>query len=211
MATALGLDLYRIDLARVVSKYIGETEKNLDRVFAAAADSNAILFFDEADALFGKRSDVKDSHDRYANLEVAYLLQKMEDYDGLAILASNLREHLDDAFLRRLSYIVHFPFPDEGSRLAMWHRVWPREAPRAADLDLGWAARHLRLSGGAIRNVAVTAAYLAAAESGEVTPARLVRAVRRELDKLGADVPPAVVQAEAASARPAALAAGRRS
>ena len=120
IANALGLDLYKIDLAGVVSKYIGETEKNLDRIFTAAENANAILFFDEADALFGKRSEVRDSHDRYANIEISYLLQKMEEYDGIAILATNLRQNLDEAFVRRLAFTVHFPFPDEESRRRIW-------------------------------------------------------------------------------------------
>src|ERR1044071_2318380 len=127
----MGLDLYRIDLARGVSKYIGETEKNLACVFAAAESANAILFFDEAEALFGKRTEVKDAHDRYANIEVAYLLQKMEDYEGVAILASNLADSLDEAMARRLAFHIYFPFPDEAARLRIWERAWSEQTPLA--------------------------------------------------------------------------------
>ncbi|HYO13593.1 MAG TPA: AAA family ATPase [Thermoanaerobaculia bacterium] len=185
VARELGLDLYKIDLSQVVSKYIGETEKNLDRVFAAAESSNAILFFDEADALFGKRSEVRDSHDRYANVEVSYLLQKMEEYEGIAILASNLRQHLDQAFLRRLGFTVHFPFPDEGSRRRIWEGAWPAETPLHGDLDFAALAREYRLAGGNIRNIVVAAAFLAAAGGGPVRQSHLLRATRREYQKMG--------------------------
>jgi hypothetical protein len=185
IARELGLDLYKIDLSQVVSKYIGETEKNLDRVFAAAESSNAILFFDEADALFGKRSEVRDSHDRYANVEVSYLLQKMEEYEGTAILASNLRQHLDQAFLRRLGFTVHFPFPDEESRRRIWEGAWPEETPLAGDVDFSALARDYRLAGGNIRNIVLAAAFLAAAERGRVRQAHLLHATRREYQKLG--------------------------
>jgi AAA+ superfamily predicted ATPase len=185
IANELGLDLYRIDLAGVVSKYIGETEKNLDRVFSAAEDTNAILFFDEADALFGKRSEVRDSHDRYANIEISYLLQKMEAYQGLAILATNLRQNLDEAFLRRLAFTIHFPFPDEASRLRIWQGIWPEATPRAAALDLSGVARRFKLSGGQIKNAALAAAFQAAGSGGTVTQAHLLHAVRREFQKLG--------------------------
>jgi hypothetical protein len=188
LARELGLDLYKIDLSRVVSKYIGETEKNLDRVFAAAEASNAILFFDEADALFGKRSEVRDSHDRYANVEVSYLLQKMEEYEGVAILASNLRQHLDQAFLRRLAFMVHFPFPDEESRLRIWEHAWPEETPLDDDVDFGFLAHEFRLSGGNIRNIVVAAAFLAAAARGRVTQSHLLHATRREYQKMGKSV-----------------------
>lgn len=185
LANELGLDLYRIDLAGIVSKYIGETEKNLDRVFAAAAHANAVLFFDEADALFGKRSEVKDAHDRYANIEVAYLLQKMEQFDGLAILATNLKQNLDEAFARRLTFTVNFPFPEEAERRLLWETLWPPRAPRAADVDLAWFAREYRLSGGNIRNTVMAAAHLAAADGKIVTRAHLLHATRREYQKLG--------------------------
>jgi ATP-dependent 26S proteasome regulatory subunit len=188
IASELQLDLYKIDLAGVVSKYIGETEKNLDRIFAAAETANAILFFDEADALFGKRSEVRDSHDRYANLEISYLLQKMEQYEGVAILATNLRQNLDDAFLRRLAFSVTFPFPDENGRRRIWEGIWPEETPLAADLDREWLASRFLLSGGNIRNVALAAAYLAIEESGangHLEMSHVLRAVRAEFQKLG--------------------------
>jgi ATPase family associated with various cellular activities (AAA) len=185
IARELGVDLYKIDLSRVVSKYIGETEKNLDRVFAAAERSNAILLFDEADALFGKRSEVRDSHDRYANVEVSYLLQKMEEYEGVAILASNMRQHLDHAFLRRLAFTIHFPFPDEESRRRIWEGSWPAEAPLDPDVDFSVLAREFRLSGGNIRNIVIAAAFLAAAERAPVRQSHLLHATRREYQKLG--------------------------
>jgi AAA+ superfamily predicted ATPase len=185
IANELGLDLYKIDLSGVVSKYIGETEKNLDRIFRAAENANAILFFDEADALFGKRSEVRDSHDRYANIEISYLLQKMEAYDGIAILATNLRQNLDDAFVRRLAFTVHFPFPDEASRRRVWAGIWPAETPLAEDVDLDYLARQFKLSGGNIKNIALAAAFLAAEDGGRVTMAHLLQATRREYQKLG--------------------------
>jgi SpoVK/Ycf46/Vps4 family AAA+-type ATPase len=185
IARALGLDLYRVDLARSVSKYIGETEKNLDRVFNAAQAAAAILFFDEADALFGKRSEVKDAHDRYANLEVSYLLQKMEEYEGLAILATNLAEHLDQAFTRRLAAHIYFPFPDASARLEIWKRAWPREVPLASDIDLPSIARDLKVAGGNIHNIALAAAFSAAGNGGIVSRAHVLHAVRREHQKAG--------------------------
>lgn len=185
IANALGLDLYQIDLSGVVSKYIGETEKNLDRIFAAAENANAILFFDEADALFGKRSEVRDSHDRYANIEISYLLQKMESYDGLAILATNLRQNLDDSFVRRLAFTVHFPFPTAADRLRIWQGIWPAATPLAADVDLAWLAQRFKLSGGNIKNVALAAAYLAANDASSVTLDHILQAIRREYQKLG--------------------------
>ncbi|HZR30128.1 MAG TPA: ATP-binding protein [Terriglobales bacterium] len=182
MARHLKLDLYRIDLAGVVSKYIGETEKNLRSVFDAAERSGAILFFDEADALFGKRSEVKDSHDRYANIEVNYLLQRMEDYRGLAILATNMKAFLDSAFMRRLRFIVDFPFPDAVQRKEIWRRVFP---PTAAvrGLDLGVLSR-LEITGGNIRNIAVNAAFLAADEGAPIGMEHVMRAARREYTKI---------------------------
>ncbi|PYP89316.1 MAG: ATP-binding protein [Blastocatellia bacterium AA13] len=185
LARELELDLYKIDLSGVVSKYIGETEKNLDRVFKAAEDANAILFFDEADALFGKRSEVRDSHDRYANIEISYLLQKMEEYEGLAILATNLKANLDESFTRRLAFTVHFPFPDEASRLRIWQRVWPEAVPLHETVDLGLLANRFKLSGGNIKNIALAAAFLAAGDGGLVTMPHLIHATRREYQKLG--------------------------
>jgi hypothetical protein len=185
IAAELRLDLYKIDLSTVVSKYIGETEKNLERIFNEAEQSNAILFFDEADALFGKRSEVRDSHDRYANIEISYLLQRMEAYDGVTILATNLRANLDEAFTRRLQFAVDFPFPEEEDRLRIWHTLFPPEVPREAGLDFGLLARRFRLAGGNIRNVLVSAAYLAASDGFCVTMDHLLHAVRRELQKMG--------------------------
>jgi ATP-dependent 26S proteasome regulatory subunit len=185
IAAELGLDLYKIDLSTVVSKYIGETEKNLERIFNEAQSSNAILFFDEADAIFGKRSEVKDAHDRYANIEISYLLQRMEAYDGVTILATNLRANLDEAFTRRLGFAVDFPFPDEADRLRIWQTLFPPGVPRAPELDFGLLARRFKLAGGNIRNVIVGAAYLAAADSGQVTMKHLLHCTRRELQKMG--------------------------
>lgn len=182
LAGELRLDLYRIDLSQVVSKYIGETEKNLARIFNAAEDGGAILLFDEADALFGKRSEVKDSHDRYANVEVSYLLQRMEAYRGLAILTTNLKSALDTAFLRRLRYVVTFPFPDAAARAEVWKRVFPPQTPRE-DLDPSALAK-LNVSGGSIRSIALNAAYLAAAVPEPVKTSHIRRAARREYAKL---------------------------
>jgi hypothetical protein len=182
LAGELRLDLYRIDLSSVVSKYIGETEKNLRRVFDAAEEGGAVLLFDEADALFGKRSEVKDSHDRYANIEVSYLLQRMEAYRGLAILTTNMRKALDPAFLRRIRFVVRFPFPDAQQRAEIWRRIFPQETPTEA-LDLTRLAA-LNLTGGNIRNVALAAAFLAADDGGAVTMAHLQRAAQSEHAKL---------------------------
>jgi hypothetical protein len=182
LANHLQLDLYRIDLAGMVSKYIGETEKNLRNVFDAAEQSGAILFFDEADALFGKRSEVRDSHDRYANIEVNYLLQRMEDYRGLAILCTNRRSALDRAFLRRLRFLVEFPFPDCENRCLIWKKVFPPEAP-LAPLDLAALSR-LEISGGNIRNIALNAAFLAAGESTDIRMEHVLHAARREYAKI---------------------------
>jgi SpoVK/Ycf46/Vps4 family AAA+-type ATPase len=185
IAGELGLDLYVIDLSTVIDKYIGETEKNLDRIFSEAARVNGVLLFDEADAIFGKRSEVRDARDRYANVEVAYLLQRMERFDGLAILTTNLRANLDEAFTRRLDVIVDFPMPDEGARKALWRMHLPPALPQAGDLDLEFMARRFRLSGGHVRNICLTAAFLAAERAGEVCMADLVRGTEREYRKLG--------------------------
>jgi SpoVK/Ycf46/Vps4 family AAA+-type ATPase len=181
----LGLDLYVIDLATVVDKYVGETEKNLERVFSEADGVNGVLLFDEADAIFGKRSEVRDAHDRYANIETAYLLQRMETFDGLAILTTNLRANLDDAFTRRLDAIVDFPLPDEEHRRVLWERCLGDALPRAADVDLDFCARQFELAGGHIRSIALTAAYLAAGRSAPVRMADLMAATQREYRKLG--------------------------
>ena len=185
MANELGLDLYKIDLATVVSKYIGETEKNLDRIFKEAQDSNSILFFDEADAIFGKRSEVRDSHDRYANIEIAYLLQKMEEYQGIVILATNLRKNLDEAFARRMHFSVEFPFPEEENRFCIWQKAFPETAPLSQDIDLIFMARQFKITGGNIKNIALSAAFLAVEDSGMVTMEHLIRATKREYQKMG--------------------------
>lgn len=185
VAGELGLELYVVDLATVVDKYIGETEKNLERIFAAAAGVNGVLLFDEADAIFGKRSEVRDAHDRYANIESAYLLQRMETFDGLAILATNLRANIDDAFTRRLDVIVDFPLPDAGQRAVLWDRCLGQSLRRSDELELDFMGGAFELAGGAIRSAAVTAAYLAADDGGVVTMAHLVAAVEREYRKLG--------------------------
>ena len=185
LGAELGLDLFRVDLATVVSKYIGETEKNLERIFTAADGSNAILFFDEADALFGKRSEVSDSHDRYANIEVAYLLQRMEAYPGAVILATNFRRNIDDAFIRRLDFVIDFPFPEAEDRRRIWRLVLPAAAPVAEDIDLDFLANQFKLSGGAIRNCSLAAAFRAADEDGRIEMRHLVQAVALEYGKQG--------------------------
>jgi hypothetical protein len=185
VARSLGLDLYVIDLSTVVDKYIGETEKNLDRIFTEADRVNGVLLFDEADALFGKRSEVSDARDRYANVEVAYLLQRIESFDGLAVLTTNLRANVDEAFTRRLDAVVDFPMPEQEDRFLIWQRNLPPALPRTDDLDLAFLASAFRISGGNIRNVCVTAAFLAADEDRPVEMADLIRGTEREYRKLG--------------------------
>jgi SpoVK/Ycf46/Vps4 family AAA+-type ATPase len=183
IANELELDLYRLDLSSVVSKYIGETEKNLRKLFDSAEDSGAILFVDEADALFGKRSEVKDSHDRYANIEINYLLQRMESYRGLAILASNMRSALDKAFVRRLRFIVDFPFPAIEQRADIWKSVFPAQMPIDGTLDYQHLAK-LSLTGGNIHNVAINAAFLAAQKNAQISMKLVLSAARSEYKKL---------------------------
>jgi SpoVK/Ycf46/Vps4 family AAA+-type ATPase len=185
VARELGLDLYKIDLSVIVSKYIGETEKHLSQIFREARSSNAILFFDEADAIFGKRSEVKDAHDRYANIEVSYLLQKMEDYEGIVILASNFRKNIDEAFTRRIHYFVEFPFPDAQYRERIWRTLVPATAPLAKDVDFAFLGRQFELAGGNIRNVVLAAASLAADGDGAIGMKHFIPAVARELQKMG--------------------------
>jgi SpoVK/Ycf46/Vps4 family AAA+-type ATPase len=182
LANDLHLNLYRIDLSAVVNKYIGETEKNLRRVFDSAERGGAILFFDEADALFGKRSEVKDSHDRYANIEINYLLQRMEAFSGLAILATNMKSALDTAFMRRLRFIVNLPFPSAKERKLIWQKALPPQTP-TKDLDFDRLAR-LIISGGNIHSIALNAAFMAAQNGQTVTMPILLAAVRVELRKL---------------------------
>ncbi len=185
IARELGIDLYTVNLATVVDKYVGETEKNLERIFTEADGINGVLLFDEADALFGKRSEVSDAHDRYANIEVAYLLQRIESFDGLAVLATNLRSNVDEAFTRRLDAVIDFPVPEEPERLALWDACLGTRLPRAGDIDLAFMARSFKLAGGAIRNIALTAAYFAADRGDAVNMVDLVVATQREYRKLG--------------------------
>ncbi|MFE5831584.1 AAA family ATPase [Streptomyces sp. NPDC056508] len=185
VAADLGMDLYVVDLSTVVDKYIGETEKNLERIFTGASAVNAVLLFDEADAIFGKRSEVKDAHDRHANIESAYLLQRMESFDGIAVLTTNLRANLDEAFTRRLDVVADFPVPNAEQRLALWDRCLGTRLPRGDDLDLAFCADRFELAGGSIRACAVTAAYLAAESGAPLTMGQVVTAVAQEYRKLG--------------------------
>jgi SpoVK/Ycf46/Vps4 family AAA+-type ATPase len=192
LAGEQGVDLYKVDLSAVVSKYVGETEKNLERVFTEAERANALLFFDEADALFGKRGEVKEARDRWANLEINFLLQRIEEYPGIVILTTNLRQNIDEAFLRRIQVLVEFPFPDEDARLDIWRRLFPDEVGRPDDAVLRSLARRFRLPGGGIKNVVVDAAHRAAADAGDGPP-RITRhhlgiALVREYQKLGKPV-----------------------
>ncbi|HEX2084705.1 MAG TPA: ATP-binding protein [Solirubrobacteraceae bacterium] len=210
IARDLALDLYKVDLSGVVSKYVGETEKNLARVFDEAEAADAILFFDEADALFGKRTKVSDAHDRYANIETSYLLERMERHGGVVALATNLRENMDEAFTRRMRFVVDFPFPDEASRRRIWAGHLPDEAPVGPDVDLDELARELKIAGGSIRNIVLNAAFLAAADGGRIDMAHVVHATRRELEKVGrqwAGAPAATPVAGAAPGPPGAGAA----
>lgn len=184
IAKEIGLDLYKIDISSLVSKYIGETEKNLNKIFNEAQTSNAILFFDEADALFGKRSDVKDSHDRYANIEVNYLLQKMEEHEGIVILASNYKKNIDDAFLRRLHFAIEFPFPNETLREQIWKSIFPKETPVCDDIDFGFLA-NFKITGGNIKNIVLAATFLAAGSSLVVKMEHIIKSTRREFQKMG--------------------------
>jgi MoxR-like ATPase len=185
IANALQMDLYRIDLAGVVSKYIGETEKNLSRIFREAEYSDAILFFDEADALFGKRSEVKDAHDRYANIEINYLLQQIESFEGVVVLATNMRQHLDEAFLRRIQVVVEFPMPAYEDRVSIWRQSFPQKAPLDPDVDFNFLARQFELAGGHITNIVLWAALLASEEGTDICMRHCIRATRRELEKIG--------------------------
>jgi ATP-dependent 26S proteasome regulatory subunit len=185
IANDLQLDLYKIDLSGVVSKYIGETEKNLSRIFHEAETGNAILFFDEADALFGKRTEISDAHDRYANIETSYLLQKMEEYEGVVILATNLRENMDEAFTRRIRFIVEFPFPDAASRLEIWKTHFPQEAPVSDGIDYEFLSKQFQIAGGNIKNIVLNAAFLAAEDGGTIKMEHILCGTRREFEKIG--------------------------
>lgn len=188
IAAELGIDAYKVDLSAIVSKYVGETEKNLARLFAEAEESQSLIFFDEADSLFNKRVQVKDAHDRYANIEINFLLQRMEEYDGLVVLATNRLDDLDEAFKRRLGFQIRFPMPDERYRLAIWQVHLPPAAPLADGVDLAFLAARLPLPGGNIRNIALGAAFLAAADDGPISMLHLMRAARREYEKMGRHV-----------------------
>jgi SpoVK/Ycf46/Vps4 family AAA+-type ATPase len=189
LAREQGVDLYKVDLSAVVSKYVGETEKNLSQVFSEAEDANAIIFFDEADALFGQRGEVKAAQDRWANMEINYLLQRIEEYAGVVILASNLRQNIDDAFMRRIHVIVEFPFPDAEARYHIWRGMFPTDVERPPDAEIRDLAERFRLSGGSIKNVVVDSAFRALAEASqdpiEITLRHLMIAVAREYQKLG--------------------------
>lgn len=189
IAADLGLDLYAVNLATVVDKYIGETEKNLERIFVEASNVSAVLLFDEADSIFGKRSEVRDAHDRYANIESAYLLQRMETFDGVAMLATNLRANIDEAFTRRLDMVVDFPMPDDAARLALWQRCFAGAVLTRDDIDLEFYARSFALSGGNIRSAAITAAYLAAGSDSWIEDAHVNTAIQQEYRKLGRLLP----------------------
>jgi SpoVK/Ycf46/Vps4 family AAA+-type ATPase len=183
IGTALDLDVYRVDLSALVSKWVGETEKNLRRVFDAAEDGGVILQFDEADALFGRRSEVKDSHDRHANIEVSYLLQRLEAYSGLCILTTNMRDNIDEAFLRRLRFVIEFRFPSREDRQKIWQRIFPEDVPRDT-LDYEKLAQ-LNITGGSIRNIALSASFLAADRGGSVSMADILHTAHLEYDKVG--------------------------
>jgi SpoVK/Ycf46/Vps4 family AAA+-type ATPase len=185
LANEMGLDLYRIELSQVVSKYIGETEKNLSKIFEAAEGSGVILFFDEADAIFGKRSETKDAHDRYANIEVSYLLQKIEEYNGLVILASNFKQNIDEAFIRRMRFIINFPFPDKEMREKIWQKVFPKNTPIEKDIDFSLLAQNFALSGANIRNIALFSAFFAAEQEEEIQMKQIIDALKIELTKIG--------------------------
>ena len=185
VANQLDLEIYKIDLSQVISKYIGETEKNLNEIFTEAKSSSAILFFDETDALFGKRSEVKDSHDKYANLETSYLLQKMEEYDGITVLATNYLQNIDEAFIRRISYIIKFPFPDPDFREMLWRTMFPKETPLNPDIDFKYLANKFKIAGGNIKNVIVSASFLAAERNEPVGMTHIVNAAKHELEKNG--------------------------
>ena len=184
LSDMLELPLYRIDLSRIVDKYIGETEKRLEEVFDVAEKNNAILFFDEADSIFGKRSEVNDSKDRYANTEVSYILQRMEEYDGIVILATNYKKNIDEAFMRRIRYMVEFPFPSEDMRRQIWESSFADKVP-LEDIDFAYLARQFEFSGGSIKNIVLNAVFLAASQNHPVNMKDILQSVRAENMKMG--------------------------
>lgn len=185
VANDLGIEIYKVDLSQIVSKYIGETEKNLNDLFNEAKKSNVILFFDETDALLGKRTEVKDSHDKNSNLETSYLLQKMEEYDGITVMSTNYLENIDQAFFRRISYVIHFPFPDVESRKKIWENMYPENVPLEEDVDFDYLANQFEIAGGNIKNIAVVSAFLAAKENSKVGMKHIIKAIKYELTKQG--------------------------
>jgi ATP-dependent 26S proteasome regulatory subunit len=187
IARELGMDLYKIDISTIVSKYIGETEKNLSRIFKEAECSNAIIFFDEADAIFGKRTEVKDSHDRYSNIEVSYLLQKIDEYTGVVILSTNFMKNIDPAFLRRLQFNIGFPFPEEEYRKVIWQLMYPEKTPLDKNIDYGFLANKLKITGGNIKNIALQSAFFAAEKKETISMNHIFQAAKREYQKLGKD------------------------
>ena len=184
VANELGIEMYKVDLSQVVSKYIGETEKNLNQVFAEAKKSNVILFFDETDAILGKRTEVKDAHDKNANLETSYLLQKMEEYDGITVMTTNYKENIDSAFFRRISYVIHFSFPDAAARKEIWRGIFPADTP-LGEVDFEYLANQFEITGGSIKNIALVASFMAARNGEAVGMGHIVKAVKYEMAKQG--------------------------
>lgn len=185
VARELGLAAYRVDISKIMSKYIGETEKSLGEIFDCAERSNSVLFFDETDAIFGKRSEIKDSHDKYANVETSFLLQRLEMFDGVVLMSTNLLQNIDEAFMRRISYIIHFPFPDSEQRLILWKNMFPSEMPLEAEIDFDYLANQFEMSGAAIKNTVMSAAFLAATDDAAINMSHLLRAVKKQLSKQG--------------------------
>ena len=190
IASELGMDLYKVELAAVVSKYIGETEKNLEEIFEQAAASQVILFFDEADVMFSKRTEVRDSNDRYSNMEAAYMLQRIESYEGIVILSTNYIQNFDEAFKRRMKMIVDFPFPDANQRYQIWKKVFPKELPLEQEVDLEYLSHQFEFSGSNIKNVALYASFLAASQKERVTMKHLIDGVKNEYAKIGKQLQP---------------------
>ncbi len=188
LGNELGIDVYRIDLSKVVSKYIGETEKNLSKIFDSAENSGVILFFDEADALFGKRTEIRDSHDRYANIEISYLLQRIEDYKGIVILATNFRKNIDEAFSRRIRFIIDFPIPDEKMRYEIWKKAFPEETPLSKDINFKFLSKNFKFSGANIKNAALYSAFYAVEENSEIKMEHILKGIKTELQKTGKNI-----------------------
>ena len=191
VANELGLALFKVDLSKMMSKYIGETEKSLDEVFNIAEHSNAVLLFDETDALFGKRSEIKDSHDKYANVETSYLLQKMDEFGGIIIMTTNFKQNIDDAFMRRITYIIHFPQPDAELRLGLWKNAFPKEAPVDKNVDFCFLAERFEMTGAMIKGAAISAAFSAAARKDSISMSDVVHAVKKQFAKFGKNISPA--------------------